>query len=144
LIGIFVFAERAENSTIPQLSQVEAVHLIGANLEAALVQCRRALGGAPGCALVFSWFDITSHLVNGEPWFGVPTSPAALRATLEEIDRCADAGLTVNAFRFHQPTWHESPRGDLIIRAIIAAGGRATDVSRETALAETARYLADM
>ncbi len=99
VIGFAAYAKALKAHELPFLQWDD--HLLGTNMQHALLLAARLLGKAPGGAkqiIMISDGEPTSHLEDGQAQFAYPPTPATIRATLRAVRHCTRKGIAINAF----------------------------------------------
>jgi uncharacterized protein with von Willebrand factor type A (vWA) domain len=101
-LEIIGFRDVAMRLSVEDLAGVEADYVKGTNLQHALMLAGRHLRRHPDAepvVLVVTDGEPTSHLLDdGTPWFDWPTSPATVRATVQQVDALTRYGAAINVF----------------------------------------------
>ncbi|GAB3300843.1 hypothetical protein EK0264_00095 [Epidermidibacterium keratini] len=101
-LQIIGFNIMAQPLSALELAEVEPEWVQGTNLEHAMLLAGRHLRRHPDAepvVLVVTDGEPTAHLVDGEPWFDWPTTPACVRATVRQVDELSRYGASINFFR---------------------------------------------
>jgi uncharacterized protein with von Willebrand factor type A (vWA) domain len=101
-LQIIGFRDVAMRLSLEDLAGVEPDYVKGTNLQHALMLAGRHLRRHPDAepvVLVVTDGEPTSHLLDdGTPWFDWPTSPATVRATVQQVDLLTRYGAAINVF----------------------------------------------
>jgi len=101
-LQIIGFRDVAMRLSVEDLAGVEPDYVKGTNLQHALMLAGRHLRRHPDAepvVLVVTDGEPTSHLLDdGTPWFDWPTSPATVRATVQQVDLLTRYGAAINVF----------------------------------------------
>ena len=99
LIGFAAAARELKAHELPYLQWDE--HLLGTNMQHALLLAERLLARHPGGAkqiIMISDGEPTAHLENGCPQFAYPPTPQTIRATYRAVKHCTAKGIAINTF----------------------------------------------
>ena len=99
VIGFAAYAKALKAHELPFLQWDD--HLLGTNMQHALLLAARLLGKEPDGAkqiIMISDGEPTSHLENGRAQFAYPPTPATIRATLRAVRHCTQKGIAINTF----------------------------------------------
>lgn len=99
VVGFSDFARPLLAESLYRLTMDERVH--GTNIQHGLLVARRLLAGHKSGTrqiILITDGEPTAHLENNQVHFSYPPSPATVRATLREVQRCTREGIVINTF----------------------------------------------
>ena len=130
------FGARASVVDPSRLSELEWDYEYGSNLADALKLSLSSLNGQSGRIVLCSDLFASAHTDERDKVvFSCPPARETLERTIEAIRSCGDASVSIEALRYRsgETREHEEEPVDLVLDAILAAGGRVEDVYIEDA-----------
>ena len=137
--AVVEYDEEARWTDIRTLQVHRWAYIYGNNLHAALALARAA--ATHGHAIVIAHSRPTAHLESDRPFFNMPPAHQTTAATVNEIDRCATAGMRVDVVVV-PPSGDPLPWDGAIVYAIRRTGGSFLQATTQDEVVESLMRLA--
>jgi uncharacterized protein with von Willebrand factor type A (vWA) domain len=131
LCAAVAFGARAALVEPTRLVELEWDYEYGSNLADALQLALASLSGQPGRIVLCSDCFASAHTdESGEIVFSCPPAKETLERTVEAIQSCGDAGVTIEAFRYRNGELREGEAWPVVavLDAILEARGLVEDI----------------